>query len=90
MNGKVVWITGASSGIGEFLALRLAKVGTKLILSGRNESRLHEVKAACVASGKTKEDDILCLPFDLTNIRVHEAQLKTALTYFEKVRLLNG
>lgn len=72
------------------MALRLAKVGAKLILSGRNEAKLHEVKAACVSNGKTSEDDILCLPFDLTNIRVHDAQLKTAISYFEKVISLNN
>ena len=33
---KVIWITGASSGIGEGLALAFAKCGTKLVLSGRD------------------------------------------------------
>ncbi len=41
---KVVWITGASSGIGEALSYELARQGALLILSARNESRLKQVK----------------------------------------------
>ena len=46
-DGKVVWITGASSGIGEALAYSLARRGARLILSARGEDRLREVQAAC-------------------------------------------
>jgi dehydrogenase/reductase SDR family protein 7B len=41
---KVVWITGASSGIGEELARQLDRAGAKLILSARNVEKLHELK----------------------------------------------
>lgn len=44
---KVVWITGASSGIGEHLAYAFAAEGAKLALSARNEQALERVKAAC-------------------------------------------
>lgn len=55
--GKVVWITGASSGIGAALAKDAAGRGSHVVLSGRDEDRLSAVAAAC---GKT-----LILPFDV-------------------------
>ena len=47
LRGKVVWITGASSGIGEYLAYELAKYGCKLILSARRSAELERVKENC-------------------------------------------
>ena len=47
LRGKVVWITGASSGIGEYLAYELAGVGCKLVLSARRKEELERVKAKC-------------------------------------------
>jgi len=48
--GKVVWITGASSGIGEQIALNLSKYGTKLVLSARNKDKLYQVKNRCIGN----------------------------------------
>ena len=44
---KVVWITGASSGIGEALTYELNKKGSQLIISSRKETELNAVKARC-------------------------------------------
>jgi dehydrogenase/reductase SDR family member 7B len=44
---KVIWITGASSGIGEELALQLAKQQAKLIITSRNEKALLKVQQKC-------------------------------------------
>jgi len=51
-DGKVVWITGASSGIGEALAYEWSKLGAHLILSARRESELERVKASCANSDR--------------------------------------
>jgi dehydrogenase/reductase SDR family member 7B len=59
MKNKVVWITGATSGIGEALAYQFAVLGANLVLSARRIDELERVKKACT------ETSILCLPLDL-------------------------
>ncbi|WCJ38877.1 Hydroxysteroid 11-beta-dehydrogenase 1-like protein [Euphorbia peplus] len=62
---KVVWITGASRGIGEILAKQLASLGAKLILSARNEAELERVKSQL--TGKHAPNDVMVLPLDLAS-----------------------
>ncbi|MBP7184463.1 MAG: SDR family oxidoreductase [Saprospiraceae bacterium] len=50
---KIVWITGASSGIGEHLAYEFAKQGAHLILSARNLKELQRVKSKCEAAASS-------------------------------------
>ena len=46
-HGKTVWITGGSSGIGEYLAYEFSRRGASLILSARNLQELQRVKNSC-------------------------------------------
>lgn len=48
LRGKVVWLTGASSGIGEQLAYSFARCGCKVVLSSRRKEELEKVKQKCV------------------------------------------
>ena len=48
LRGKVVWITGASTGLGAELALKLSRHGVKLILSARSVQKLDDVKKQCL------------------------------------------
>ena len=47
LNGKVAWVTGAGTGIGEAGAIALAEAGMHVILSGRREDKLNEVSEKC-------------------------------------------
>ncbi|XP_010463788.1 PREDICTED: dehydrogenase/reductase SDR family member 7 isoform X2 [Camelina sativa] len=62
---KVVWITGASRGIGEVLAKQFANLDAKLILSARNEAELERVKNEL--KGKYAPEDVKVLPLDLAS-----------------------
>lgn len=52
MPAQTVWITGASSGIGEALALQYAQDGAHLILSARRENELERVAGKVGAPGR--------------------------------------
>ncbi len=58
-NPKSILITGASSGIGEALALLYAAPGVTLHLCGRDEQRLGSVAAACLAKGARVDASVL-------------------------------
>jgi dehydrogenase/reductase SDR family member 7B len=47
LKNKTVWITGASSGIGEALVCELSKLGASIILSSRNTGKLEEIRKRC-------------------------------------------
>lgn len=84
----VVWVTGASSGIGEELALQLSKLGGSLVLSARRAQELERVKRRCLENSNLKEKDILVLPLDLTDTSSHEAATKAVLQEFGKIDIL--
>lgn len=82
-NNKIFWITGASSGIGKALALKLAEQNTKLILSSRNKEKLKEVKVLC----KTPEN-VFILPLDLENYEELTPKVKEAIAFFGTIDVL--
>uniref|UniRef100_A0ACD5W8J5 Uncharacterized protein n=1 Tax=Avena sativa TaxID=4498 RepID=A0ACD5W8J5_AVESA len=65
VDGKVVWITGASRGIGEVLSMQFASLGAKLILSARNKEELERVKQNIVS--KHPDSRVEVLPMDLSS-----------------------
>ena len=55
LKSQVIWITGASTGIGAGCAIEAAKLGAKLVLSARNEVLLQEVKQKCLGKSSRGE-----------------------------------
>ena len=55
LDGKVAWITGAGTGIGEASAKALAEAGAYVVLSGRRQAPLDEVVNAIIAAGGKAE-----------------------------------
>ncbi|KAI5946364.1 dehydrogenase/reductase SDR family member 7 [Manis javanica] len=88
LSDMVVWVTGASSGIGEELAYQLSKLGVSLVLSARRVQELERVKRRCLENGILKGKDILVLPLDLTDRSSHEVATKTVLQEFGKIDIL--
>ncbi len=80
---KVVWITGASSGIGEALAYAFSAEGAHLVLTARRQERLEQVKNACKGEGK-----ILLLPFDMTHLDCHATMVGAVIEHFGQVDVL--
>lgn len=80
--GKVVWITGASGGIGEGLAQQAARRGAKLILSARREAELERVRQAL-----PRPQDVALLPLDLTQLDAEDA-VRRAEAFFGPIDVL--
>jgi len=83
----VSWITGASSGIGEAVAIEMASRGYLLILSARREDELQRVKAICVSAGANSQN-IYVLPLDVTDIESMPAKVTQANAAFGTLDLL--
>ena len=83
-SNKTIWITGASSGIGKAVALKLSKENTNLILSDVNESGLTEVAEACKKNNCTT----VIVPIDLSDEKSVETAAKGVLDKNLKVDCL--
>ncbi len=83
MKQQVVWITGASSGIGKELALQYVNRGSKVILSARRMSELERVKTSCA-----HPENVAIVPLDLTDFTSLEGKVKEAVACFGSIDLL--
>lgn len=83
----VVWITGASSGIGAALALQLAASGSSLVLSARDASALGKVRDDCTNRGADPER-IMVLPLDVLDFDAMSEKATAVLEHFGRIDLL--
>ncbi|EGI61746.1 Dehydrogenase/reductase SDR family member 7 [Acromyrmex echinatior] len=89
LKGKTVWITGASTGIGEHLAYVLAKAGCKLILSARRVAELERVKKTCLEENRNLTDnDVEIYPMDVLDLDLHEKAFEHVINKFGKLDIL--
>ena len=80
---KVVWITGASSGIGEALAYAFSSAGARVLLSSRRTEELERVKKNCA-----RPDQARVLPMDLLEIDSFPARAAEAIGAFGQVDIM--
>ena len=83
MKDKVIWITGASSGIGAELAKQYSKTGARLILSARRKLALQAVKDSC-----ENQKNIEILPLDLIDFKAMDSHVEKAVSFFGSIDLL--
>lgn len=80
---KIVWVTGASSGIGEQIVRNLASKGAKIILSARTLSSLEEIKNSLPNS-----NNHICLPLDLENSKEFKELAKQVVAKYDRIDYL--
>lgn len=84
LQNKVIWITGASSGIGEALAYTCANEGAKLVLSARREEELKRVAKNC----KADSNHIFILPLDLEHTENIQEKVNEVIQKFGRIDVL--
>ncbi len=82
LKGRCIWITGASSGLGEALALSASRRGARLVLSARRAAELERVRAACAEPAQ-----VAVLPLDLLDFDP-AAALREAESHFGTIDVL--
>jgi dehydrogenase/reductase SDR family member 7B len=83
MNDKVIWITGASSGIGKALVRKYDTEGFKLIISSRNKQLLQQIKEKSF-----HPENLYVLPLDLSNTDTFKEICEEAISVFGKIDIL--
>jgi len=81
---KVVWITGASSGIGEALTAAFAKQGAKVVISARRTEELQRVKNTL----QLADENVLILPLDLADTSKANELAQQVISRFGRIDIL--
>jgi hypothetical protein len=82
--GKIVVVTGASSGIGRETALAFARAGARVVLAARNATQLQEL----VDAHPDLRESLIVLPCDVTNPGDVERLFSSVITRFGRVDIL--
>ena len=82
--GKVVLVTGASSGIGKAVSLEVARRGAKAILAARRQQALQAVVDKIQSMG----GEAIAIPTDMAETQQVEALAETAIAHWGRVDVL--
>jgi dehydrogenase/reductase SDR family protein 7 len=86
-NDQVIWITGASSGIGEALVKAFAAAGARLVLSARNADELARVRQECIEAGAAAAN-LLVVPLDVIDYAAMPGAVSAILERFSRIDML--
>ena len=84
LNNKTIWITGASSGIGEASAYQFAKEKTNLIITATREDKLKDVQQKCISLGAQCQ----VLPYDLSDLENIDELTDKAISAFGNIDIV--
>ena len=89
----MIWITGASSGIGASLALELCKSGAQVILSARRKEQLGDVASQCLELGMKTSTSVpipipLVLPLDVTDLEAQKDAVDAIIKKYGRIDML--
>jgi 3-oxoacyl-[acyl-carrier protein] reductase len=84
LSGRVALITGASQGIGQACALKLAEAGAAVALAARNQEKLDQLVRQVTASG----GKVAAFPMDVANEEQIKSAFKAAMAHFGKIDIL--
>jgi len=84
---KVVIITGSSGGIGAGTAIRFASEGANVVIHGRKEAALNEVKEKCLKAGKGNTKVHICVG-DLSKDETRQKLVNDAIREFGQIDVL--
>ncbi len=84
LKNKTIWITGASSGIGEALAIALSREEARLVLSARNRKNLESVQKACLVHTSY----CMVQPFDISETSQLDVIVKNVMEQVGEIDIL--
>jgi gluconate 5-dehydrogenase len=84
LSGKVAIVTGASRGLGQYLARALARAGADLVITSRTVESLKQFSAEINGLGR----QVLPLPLDVRDYQSIQEMVEAAFTHYGKIDIL--